>query len=253
MFPIAIKIGSLAIHWYGIMAACGFMIASWLLERNRGYAKLSKDQCGTLLIIAMIAGILGARIFYVIQFFHLYKDDLIRIFYIHEGGLVFYGGFILAFLCIIIYTRKNKLDTIRVLDVFAPAMSAAHCFGRIGCFLNGCCFGRATECFWGVTAPEGTILYTQTGGLPVHPVQLLEAGENLLLCIFYCWLLKKCKRGTVVSSYLLIYGILRCFNETLRGDNVLYWHLTPAQWIGALLITAGAGLLYYFNRHEKRA
>ncbi|MBE6377745.1 MAG: prolipoprotein diacylglyceryl transferase [Lentisphaerae bacterium] len=253
MYPIAVKIGSLAIHWYGIMAACGFMIASWLLERNREYAKLSKDQCGTLLIIAMIAGILGARIFYVVQFFHQYKDDLIRIFYIHEGGLVFYGGFILAFLSIIVYTRKNKLDTIRVLDIFAPAMAAAHCFGRIGCFLNGCCFGRATDAFWGVTAPAGSILYTQTGGLPVHPVQLLEAGENLLLCFFYCWLLKKGKRGTVVASYLLIYGILRCINETLRGDNVLYWHLTPAQWIGALLITAGAGLLCYFYRHEKRA
>ena len=253
MYPIAFKIGSLAVHWYGIMAACGFMIASWLLERNRKYADLSKDQCGTLLIIAMIAGILGARIFYVVQFFHQYKDDIIRIFYIHEGGLVFYGGFILAFLSIIVYTRKNKLDTIRVLDVFAPAMAAAHCFGRIGCFLNGCCFGRATDAFWGVTAPAGSILFAQTGGLPVHPVQLLEAGENLILCFFYCYLLKKGKRGTTVASYLLIYGILRCINETLRGDNVLYWHLTPAQWIGALLITAGAGSLYYFNRHEKRA
>ena len=253
MYPIAFKIGSLSIHWYGIMAACGFMIASWLLERNRDYAKLSKDQCATLLIIAMIAGILGARIFYVVQFFHQYQDNLIKIFFIHEGGLVFYGGFILAFVSIIFYTRKNHLDSIRVLDVFAPAMAAAHGFGRIGCFLNGCCFGRATESFWGVTAPQGTLLYMQTGGMPVHPVQLLEAGENFILAFFYCWLLKKGKRGTVVASYLLIYGVLRCINETLRGDNVLYWHLTPAQWIGIILIAAGAGLLCYFNRHEKRA
>lgn len=253
MYPIALEIGNLTIRWYGVMAACGFLIASWLLDRNRDYAKLSKDQCGTMLIIALVAGILGARIFYVVQFFDQYRNDLIRIFFIHEGGLVFYGGFILAFLSIIVYTRKNHLDTIRVLDIFAPAMAAAHGFGRIGCFLNGCCFGRATDSFWGVTAPEESLLFLQTKGLPVHPVQLLEAGENFLLCILYCWLLKKGKRGTVVSAYLIIYGILRCINETLRGDNVLYWNLTPAQWIGILLIPVGAGLLYYFIRHEKRA
>ena len=253
MYPIALEIGNLTIRWYGVMAACGFLIASWLLDSNRDYAKLSKDQCGTMLIIALVAGILGARIFYVVQFFDQYRNDLIRIFFIHEGGLVFYGGFILAFLSIIVYTRKNHLDPIRVLDIFAPAMAAAHGFGRIGCFLNGCCFGRATDSFWGVTAPEGTLLFLQTKGLPVHPVQLLEAGENFLLCILYCWLLKKGKRGTVVSAYLIIYGILRCINETLRGDNVLYWNLTPAQWIGILLIPVGAGLLYYFIRHEKRA
>ena len=248
MYPIAFKIGSFAVHWYGIMAACGFMIASWLLERNREYAKLSKDQCGTLLIIAMVTGILGARIFYVVQFFHQYKDNLIKIFFIHEGGLVFYGGFILAFASIIVYCRKNHLDTIRVLDIFAPAMAAAHCFGRIGCFLNGCCFGRATKLWWGIKAPAGSALELAAGSAPLHPVQLLEAGENFLLCILFCYLLRKVKRGVVISSYLAIYGFLRFFNELLRGDNVLYAGLTPAQWIGTMLCISGCGLIIYFQR-----
>ena len=253
MYPIALEIGSLSIRWYGVMAALGFVAASWLLERNRKYAGLSKDNCGTLMIIALVAGLLGARIFYVIQFFEYFKDDLIKIFYIHNGGLVFYGGFILAFSSIIFYTRKKHFDTIRVLDIFAPAMAAAHGFGRIGCFLNGCCFGRATESFWGVTAPVNSFLWQQTKGLPVHPVQLLEAGENFLLCLLYYWMLKKTKRGVVTASYLIIYAVLRCINETLRGDNVLYWGLTPAQWIGIILIPAGSALLYYFSRHEKNA
>ena len=133
-------------------------------------------------------------------------------------------------------------------------MAAAHGFGRIGCFLNGCCFGRATATFWGVTAPAGSLLHMQTGGLPVHPVQLVEAAENFILCILYCFMLKKgAKRGVVTGAYLLIYGILRCFNETLRGDNVLYFHLTPAQWIGVLLIPAGAGMVYYFWRKDEKA
>ncbi|MBR7131590.1 MAG: prolipoprotein diacylglyceryl transferase [Lentisphaeria bacterium] len=253
MCPVALEIGSLCIRWYGVMAAIGFLTASFLLEKNRNFANLSKDQCGTMLIIALVAGIVGARIFYVVQFFHFYRDDLIRIFFIHEGGLVFYGGFLLAMLLVILYTRKNNLDTMRVLDVFSPAMAAAHAAGRIGCFLNGCCFGRATKSFWGVTAPENTLLYELTGGQPVHPVQLLEAGENILICIFLCWLIRKTSRGITFASYITIYGILRCFNETLRGDNVLYGGLTPAQWIGILLITAGSGLLYYFWRNEKKA
>ena len=253
MYPIALEIGNFSIRWYGVMAAIGFLVASFLLEKNRKYANLSKDQCGTMLIIALIAGILGARIFYVVQFFHYFKDDLISVFYIHQGGLVFYGGFILALFMLIIYTRKNKLDTIRVLDVFTPAMTAAHAAGRIGCFLNGCCFGRATDSWWGVTAPENSLLHMQTGGLPVHPVQLLEAGENILLCLLFCRLLKKTPRGIVFAAYITIYGVLRCFNETLRGDNVLYWHLTPAQWIGILLIAAGSGMLYCFWKNEKKA
>ena len=255
MYPILFTLGSLEIRSYGLMAAIGFLTASYLLERNRKYAAMSKDQSGTLLILALISGIIGARIFYVAQFFYEkgFANDLITIFYIHRGGLVFYGGFILALLTVVFYSWKKHLDIIRVLDVFVPALSAAHGFGRIGCFLNGCCFGAATTSFWGVTAPKGSELWFATWGLPVHPVQLLEAGENFLLCILYCWMLTKVKRGVVISCYLIIYGVLRCINETLRGDNDLFWKLTPAQWIGIVLISAGTAMLCYFLRHEKKS
>lgn len=253
MSPIALQIGSLSIRWYGVMAALGLLAATVILNSNRKYINMTKEQCSNAIIVALIAGVLGARIFYVVQFFDLYRDNLVEIIRIDRGGLVYYGGFILAVVALFVYSRIEKIDFVRMWDGFAPALAVAHAFGRIGCFLNGCCFGRATDAFWGVTAPQGTLLYMQTGGLPVHPVQLLEAGENLILAFFYCWLLKKGKRGTVVASYLLIYGILRCINETLRGDNVLYWHLTPAQWIGIILIASGSGLLTYFIRHEKRA
>lgn len=255
MYPIILQIGSFAIRSYGLMAALGFLAASYLLDRNRNYANLTKDQSGTLLILALISGLLGARIFYVTQFFYEkgFADDPITIFYIHRGGLVFYGGFILAFITVVLYSWKKHLDIIRVLDVFVPALTAAHGFGRIGCFLNGCCYGAETTSWWGVTAPKGSYLWFDTLGKPVHPVQLLEAGENFLLCILFCWLLKKVKRGVVISCYLIVYGVLRCFNETLRGDNDLFWKLTPAQWIGILLITSRTAMLCFFLRHEKKS
>ena len=248
MDPIAFQIGALSIRWYGVMAALGFIVAMFLLEFNRKYAKVSKDQCSTLLFLAMISGILGARIFYVVQFFHYYRNNLWGIIRIDQGGLVFYGGFLLALATVIVYSKIHKLDIIRILDFFIPALTAAHGLGRIGCFLNGCCFGRATGSWWGIKAPAGSALEMAAGSAPLHPVQLLEAGENFLLCIFFCWLIRRVKRGVVISSYLVIYGVLRFFNELLRGDNVLYAGLTPAQWIGILLSSAGCGLVIFFLR-----
>ena len=250
MYPIAFQLGALTIRWYGVMAALGFLSAVFLLNKNRKFADLSKDQCSTMLLLALVFGILGARIFYVIQFFRYFQYDFVKVFRIDQGGLVFYGGFLLALGVVIAYTWKQKLDTVRVLDVLAPAMAIAHCFGRVGCFLNGCCFGRATDFWWGIAPLPGSDLALRAGTMPLHPVQLLEAGENFLLCLLYCWMLRHTKRGTVMASFLIFYGILRFFNEMLRGDNVLYFNLTPAQWIGLLLIPAGVGLLVLF-RHER--
>lgn len=248
MDPIAFQIGALSIRWYGVMAALGFITAMFLLEYNRKFANANKDQCSTLLFLAMISGVLGARIFYVVQFFHYYRDNLWGIIRIDQGGLVFYGGFLLALVTVVIYSKLKKLDVIRVLDIFVPALAAAHGLGRIGCFLNGCCYGRATTLWWGIKAPAGSVLEFSAGKEPLHPVQLLEAGENFILCIVFCWLLRKTKRGVVISAYLAVYGILRFFNELMRGDNVLYGGLTPAQWIGIMLCSAGCGLLIYFQR-----
>lgn len=250
MYPVALEIGSLSIRWYGVMAALGFLAASFLLEKNRRFVKgLSKDQCGTMMIITLIAGIAGARIYHVIEFFHEdgFDRDLMSIFYIHRGGLVFYGGFILAFISLVAYTIKSKLDTLRVLDIFVPSLTAAHAFGRLGCFLNGCCHGAVTNSFWGVPAPQQSLF----AGSMVHPVQLLETAENFILCAIFCLALRKnAKRGTVIASYLMSYGILRFVNETLRVDKKYILNLTGAQCICILLFAAGSGLLVYSLRHE---
>ena len=170
MEPIAFQIGALTIRWYGVMAALGFITAMFLLEFNRRFANVSKDQCSSLLFLAMITGVLGARIFYVVQFFHQYRDNLGDIIRIDKGGLVFYGGFLLAFFSVVLYSWIKKLDIIRILDIFVPALTAAHGLGRIGCFLNGCCYGRATDAWWGIKPPAGSILEMSAGSLPLHPV-----------------------------------------------------------------------------------
>lgn len=258
MSPIAFEIGSLQIRWYGIMAAIGFLIGSWLLERNRKYADLSKEQCQTLIMIALFAGIIGARIYFVIKEFDTrFRHDLSGIIRVDQGGLVFYGGFILAIIAIVIYIKKQHLHLWKVLDVFTPVIAAGHGAGRIGCYLNGCCYGKETILAWGVKHPFADAM--------VHPVQLLEAGENFLLCAVYFYLLRRIKKpGVLTALYFIVYGTLRFLNEFLRGDNeplAKSWrwlqnfpdfthNFTEAQWIGLLLVPFGIGLLIYCLKRD---
>ena len=108
MHPILLQFGSVTIRSYGLMAAVGFLLGCLMIGVNRKYAKMSSDQASTSLFVAMIAGIVGARIFYVVQFFDKYRDHLWRIVRIDQGGLVFYGGFILAILALIYFVQKAK-------------------------------------------------------------------------------------------------------------------------------------------------
>jgi len=254
MHPILISFGNFSIRSYGAMAAIGFVLGCLLVNWNRKYAKMSSDQASTSLFVAMIAGIIGARIFYVVEFFDHYRNNLWGVFRIDQGGLVFYGGFLLALAALWGYSRLNKLDIVRVLDVYAPALAIAHACGRIGCFLNGCCWGKPTDLFLGVTFPEGSNPALCYPGAHLHPVQLYESAEQFLFFFLYLYLVRHTKRGVTMSSYLIIYGIFRFLNELLRGDNpkVLADFFTPAQVIGLLIVPAGILSLIYFIRHEPK-
>lgn len=253
MEPIALQIGSFCIRWYGVMTALGFLCAGWILNRNRKYANMTSDQITNIMIISIVSGIVGARIFYFIQFYHLYHGQWWKIIRVDQGGLVFYGGFILSFISLLIYAKIQKLDAVRILDLCTPAIAVGHAFGRVGCFLNGCCYGKPTDWIWGVTYPTGSAPAIQCGSVPLHPIQLVEAGENLLASMLYCWLLRHCKRGVTISTYMIIYGFLRCINEFMRGDNVFYLrYFTPAQLIGLVLIPLGSAMLLWFGTRQTK-
>ena len=250
MIPILFHIGSFPVRSYGVMAAIGFLLGCWMVNWNRRIAGMTADQASTSLLTAMIAGIVGARIFYVVQFFHQYRDHLWRIIRIDQGGLVFYGGFLLAIASLWVFARRQKLDIVRILDAYTPAIALAHACGRIGCFLNGCCYGKPTELFWGVRYPAGSEAALRYPGEALHPVQLYEAGGQFLLCFLYFYLVRHTRRGVAMSCYLIFYGTFRFLNELLRGDNPRVFELfTPAQLIGLAIIPAGVLLLVHFLRH----
>lgn len=252
MHPIAFHFGAVTIYWYGVMAAIGFLLATFVQRFTREHAKMSDDDSSNIIFIAMIAGLIGARIFYVVQFFDHYRNNLWGIVRVDQGGLVFYGGFILAIISLIVYAKIKKIDPILMFDSITPAMALGHACGRIGCFLHGCCFGKPGN-FLCVRYPAESEAVRKYGEAALHPVQLYEAGANFAAFWLFLHLARKGKRGIAMSGYFVYYGTMRFLNELLRGDNPHIWGLfTPAQLIGLVLIPAGVILLLYFKKNAAK-
>jgi phosphatidylglycerol---prolipoprotein diacylglyceryl transferase len=247
MHQIFFHYGKFSIYWFGIMAATGFIAATLLMHYNRKDASLSQDNVFDITFVAIIAGILGARLFYVVQFWEQYRDRPLSVFRIDQGGLVFYGGMLCATFSIYLYCRWKKLQFIRVIDVFAPSLAAGHLFGRIGCFMNGCCFGKPSDLPWAVHFPPGSFPDKRYPGLAVHPTQLYESLFNLALFLAMMLCLKRLKNypGLTASIYLLAYGTGRFIIEMLRGDsvNLIFGVFTAAQFTGIFIVAAGAAVM----------
>ena len=255
MDPILLEVGNFSLRWYGVMAAAGFLLALYLFQANRYKAALNSDQVTNILMLAMICGIVGARIFYVVQNWNFYRANPAAIIRIDQGGLVFYGGFLLAVAAVIWYVRKVcKADVLRVLDAISPALAAAHALGRIGCFFNGCCYGKPAEIFWAFAYAPGTEPFKRYGSLPLHPVQIYEAILNIILAAVLFYLVRHSKRGVPMAGYILAYGVLRFVDEFFRGDHSDFLQgFTPAQVIGFAMIPVGMFLLIKFLRTPENA
>jgi len=138
-----------------------------------------------------------------------------EIFMIHHGGLVFYGGLLGASLAGIIYIRVRQLPLWKVADILAPSIALGYVFGRIGCLLNGCCYGRICDQPWAIRFPSEH----GTHGQPVHPTQIYDSLLNLGLYLALAWLYRRKKfDGQVFAAYLMCYAVTRSFVEMFRGD-----------------------------------
>lgn len=255
MSPIALELGPLTVRWYGVMAALGFLAAVFVVKLKRKHANLQSDQISDLMLYTIISGIAGARAFYVIEFWSQFRNNLWEIIRVDHGGLVFYGGFIFAMIVIIFYCKKKKLSVISVMDVVSPGVALGHAFGRVGCFLNGCCYGKPGNHFWCVVYPVGTYPAEKYPGIALHPVQLYETFGNLIIFAVLFYFVGKLKKGMNMSLYIILYGVLRFSDEFFRGDHTDFFLgiFTPAQTIGLVLIPTGIALFIFFWKNKNDA
>jgi phosphatidylglycerol---prolipoprotein diacylglyceryl transferase len=250
MHSVAFNIGGLTIHWYGILVAAGFLAGLWTAGRRAPLAGFAPEQVYDLGPWLIVGGILGGRTLYVISYWHeqFAEHPFPEIFMVQHGGLVFYGGLIGGTLAAIIYLRWKKLQMWRMADVLAPSIALGYVFGRIGCLMNGCCYGRACSLPWAIQFPADHA----THGDPVHPTEIYDSLLNLVFYIFLAWLFRRRKfDGQIFAVYLIGYAILRSFVEYFRGDypvRYLGGVATPAQLVSMGIIVGGLLLLFLLPR-----
>lgn len=254
---VAFRIGNLAVHWYGILVAIGFMAGVYTAGLRGRRQGINPEMITDLALWIFGGAFLGARILYVITFWgqEFAEGPWYKIFAL-RAGFVFYGGLIGATLAAIGYTRWKKLPTWKFGDALAPSISLGHAFGRLGCLMTGCCFGKECALPWAVKYPFGHPLHEVPGNaVPVHPVQVYEALLNFSLYALLAWLYRRKKfDGQIFALYLLGYACIRAFVELFRGDypdrQMTGW-MTPAHWVSIGILGAGAGLYTWLRKRPQ--
>jgi phosphatidylglycerol:prolipoprotein diacylglycerol transferase len=151
---------SLTVKGYGLMLVIGFLLAVHIIRRLSKNITPDPNMITNAALYSLVAGVIGARVFYVLHHFDIFKYNMASVFAIWEGGLELLGGVLAAIAVIVLYLRYHKLPARQYLDILAIGLMFALCFGRIGCFLNGCCFGKPCDLPWAVRFPYGSFAYT---------------------------------------------------------------------------------------------
>lgn len=248
MHPILLKLGPVTVYSYGVMIALGFAIATFFMYTRAKDFQLDRDRVIDLLILILITGILGARLLYILLNLPYYSANPLEIPNLSKGGLVWYGGFLSAIAATIFYVLKYRLNFWSIVDLMSPYIALAQCLGRIGCFLNGCCYGieAGEECILGIVSADGhTLLY---------PTQIYSSVALLLIFIVLrIWQDRRHFPGEIFLGYCALYSSKRFLMEFLRGDNEkIILGLTLSQIISVAVFFLALGILFYKAVEWKR-
>lgn len=238
------SIGPVTVHGYGFMIAVGVLLCILLGTYRAKQTGLKEEAVLDIAIFGLIAGFLGAKILYVIVEFEDFLADPMSV--LGSEGFVVYGGIIAGVLAAIIYCKVKKISFLECFDLLSPSISLAQGFGRIGCFLAGCCYGRETASLLGVVFPEGCMA---PAGVKLLPTQLFSsAGDFVITAILLLAYKRRKHTGDVGALYMLLYGVGRFGIEILRSDNRgTVGALSTSQAI-SIVIIAGSVLLFVTNK-----
>ncbi len=254
MRQILFSIGNIHIYGYGVMIAVGFIAGCILLSRLAKRYGEDPDLAIGLTLVCLITGVIGAKLLF---FLTVLPDFIARpLYYLKDpaNGFVIYGGLIVGLICGILYLKRKKQDPLAYLDLAMPAVALGQAFGRIGCFLAGCCYGIETDGVCAVVFPENG---HSPAGVPLVPTQLIMSALNFLHCIALCVFLAKGKRrthGQALGLYFVFYSIGRFLVEFIRGDAER-GHVGPlstSQFIAIFMLIFGLIMLFLPKRLSGR-
>lgn len=251
--PVALHLGPLAVHWYGLMYLVGFLGGLWLgkwraRQPRSGWQEAEVDD---LLFYAALGVILGGRLGYVLFYQPGYfLSHPIEIVYLWQGGMSFHGGFLGVLAAMLFFARKTGKRWLAIMDFVAPLVPLGLGAGRMGNFINGELWGRATDLPWGMVFP-------QVDGTARHPSQLYEFGLEgvALFCILWLYSRKPRPVGAVSALFLIGYGSFRFLVEFTREPDsylgLLSLGLSMGQWLSLPMVIAGVWLLRWSLRHGR--
>ncbi|MEO0081741.1 MAG: prolipoprotein diacylglyceryl transferase [candidate division WOR-3 bacterium] len=256
MFPTILKVGGIHIYSYGLMLFLSFLLGIWLVERRARKFGVDAQTITDLALWILLAVVLGSRLFYVAFHWEEFRHDLIGIIAFWRGGLaglMFYGGFLGAIIAGLVFVRVKKLPLLKLMDAIAPAIMLGEGFTRIGCFLNGCCFGKPTSCPLGIVFPTDSPAGYTFQNQHIHPTQLYSSAAGFVLFALALWLeRRKLKDGVLFAVMLILYSLFR-----FGIDFVRYYENASNFWgnqVVALGLTAvGLVLLLVLIRRKQPA
>lgn len=250
MRPDLFSIGPITIHGYGLMIGIGFLAAILIGMKRAEKHGLDKGIVFNMGLLCIVGGMLGAKILFIITEWNSIihsKNMWSDLAY----GFVVYGGIIGGILILYVYSRFKKLNFLQYMDLIVPSVSIGQGFGRIGCLLAGCCYGRETDC------PIGIVFHNSEfapNGVSLLPTQIFSSLGDFLIAGFLIWYAGKQKKdGKVISMYLILYGVGRFIIEIFRNDprgNV--GTLSTSQFISIFMVAFGAGMMYFVTHRKMK-
>ena len=219
MRPTLFTIGSIPIRGYGLMVAIGFLVAIFVASHRAKKQGISSQDISDLGFYILISAMLGARFFHYFQHLDEY-GSFWSVFKVWEGGLAYYGGFILALAVGVIYLYQKKLPIGKFLDVLSPCMILGLSIGRIGCFMAGCCFGKETSLPWGIPV-RWTLLDSSDINLYLHPTQLYSSISLFIIFLILINIQKYMKfPGQLFLFSVISYSIFRFLIDFIRYYSI---------------------------------
>lgn len=251
MYPVLFELGSITVYSYGFMIALGIIAAmTYLTIEGKKEVGLTFDQANKLFLYIFFAAVVGGKLFLFLEDPGAYLDNPIRL--LTGRGFVFYGSFLLAIPTMWWFFKRNKLNPYRMLDVMAITTCLVHMFGRMGCFLAGCCYGVPTDSALGVTYTDAAC-FAEPLNTPLFPTQLLEAFYIfIVMTLLLGFKHKRTFHGQLFLSYLILYAIGRSFLEIFRGDIgrgfVIDGYISHSQFIAFIVLLAVAWVYFRWSK-----
>ena len=263
MYPELFRIGPIAVHSYGVLLALSFILGIILAAKKADKRGINGEDVVNIGFVILISSVVGARFFYVI--FHLseFRGRWIYTFWpiqedgtIGLGGLILLGGFVFAFVASMVYIMIKKLDFWKLADSVAPSIALGIFLTRIGCFLNGCCFGKACDLPWGVRFPHNSPAGAVMGDAYLHPTQLYSSLYGLIIFTILMLLdRRKVFHGFLFGIFLVLYGISRFTVDFFRyyeSQMFIIDGIEFNQLISILMLISGLGIIIYHWRKENK-